>query len=101
MGYRFQVNLSGIIDLLSKHTYSSPQVFIRELLQNGADAIQARVYLEPDFKGEMHIELAHDKDAPVLIFKDNGIGLNEEEIHLFLATIGQTSKRDESFVSGI
>jgi molecular chaperone HtpG len=100
MDYRFQVNLSGIIDLLSKHTYSSPQVFIRELLQNGADAIQARVYLEPDFKGEMHIELAHDKDAPVLIFKDNGIGLNEEEIHLFLATIGQTSKRDEWFVSG-
>ena len=42
MDYRFQVNLTGIIDLLSKHTYSSPQVFIRELLQNASDAIVAR-----------------------------------------------------------
>jgi molecular chaperone HtpG len=99
MDYRFQVNLGGIIDLLSKHTYSSPQVFVRELLQNGADAIQARIYLKPDFAGKMKIELSQEGDTPVLVFRDNGIGLTEEEIHLFLATIGQTSKRDEWFVS--
>ena len=98
MEYRFQVNLGGIIDLLSKHTYSSPQVFIRELLQNGADAIVARNHLDPDFQGEMTIDLSQTKDGPLLIFKDNGIGLTEEEVHLFLATIGQTSKRDEWFV---
>lgn len=99
MEYRFQVNLSGIIDLLSKHTYSSPQVFIRELLQNGADAIVARTHLEPGFQGEMTIELSQaDDGGRVLIFRDNGIGLTEEEVHLFLATIGQTSKRDEAFV---
>ncbi len=40
MEYRFQVNLGGIIDLLSNHTYCSPQVFIRELPQNGVDAIR-------------------------------------------------------------
>lgn len=97
MEYRFQVNLGGIIDLLSNHTYSSPQVYIRELLQNGADAIVAGNYLEPELPGEMHIELPPpNPDAgPVLVFRDNGIGLTEEEIHLFLATIGQTSKRDE------
>ena len=98
MEYRFQVNLSGIINLLSKHTYSSPQVFIRELLQNGADAILARTHLEPGFQGEMTIELSQSDDGQVLIFRDNGIGLTEEEVHLFLATIGQTSKRDEWFV---
>lgn len=98
MNYRFQVNLSGIIDLLSQHTYSSPQVFIRELLQNASDAIVARQHLTRDHVGEMYIELARDADeTPVLVFRDNGIGLNEEEIHLFLATIGQTSKRDEWF----
>lgn len=97
MEYRFQVNLGGIIDLLSNHTYSSPEVFIRELLQNGADAIVARTHSEPEHQGEIHIELPNqDLDAgPVLLFTDNGIGLTEDEIHLFLATIGQTSKRDE------
>ncbi len=97
MEYRFQVNLGGIIDLLSNHTYSGPQVFIRELLQNGVDAIVARNNSEPGHQGEMGMELPQQNplDGPVLIFTDNGIGLTEDEIHLFLATIGQTSKRDE------
>ncbi|MCU1266460.1 MAG: hypothetical protein JWM21_2778 [Acidobacteria bacterium] len=99
MEYRFQVNLGGIIDLLSNHTYSSPQVFIRELLQNGVDAIVARSYLDPEYRGEMHIELpAQFGEHPALVFRDNGIGLTEEEIHLFLATIGQTSKRDNDLL---
>ncbi|EMG21175.1 hypothetical protein LEP1GSC150_2330, partial [Leptospira interrogans serovar Copenhageni str. LT2050] len=44
MSHKFQVNLRGIINLLSEHLYSGPQVFVRELLQNGVDAIQARSY---------------------------------------------------------
>jgi molecular chaperone HtpG len=97
MDYRFQVNLGGIIDLLSHHIYSSPQVFIRELLQNAVDAITARLHVEPKHLGEVYIEVPErgDDERPVLIFRDNGVGLTEEEIHLFLATIGQTSKRDE------
>jgi molecular chaperone HtpG len=97
MDYRFQVNLGGIIDLLSHHIYSSPQVFIRELLQNSVDAITARLHVEPHHRGEVRIELPerNDSSTPSLIFRDNGIGLTEEEIHLFLATIGQTSKRDD------
>ena len=97
MEYRFQVNLGGIIDLLSNHTYSSPQVYIRELLQNGVDAVVARSHLEPDYRGEMNIEvsLQDNQSDRFLVFRDNGIGLTEDEIHLFLATIGESSKRDE------
>ena len=98
MEYKFQVNLRGIIDLLSNHIYSSPQVFIRELLQNAVDAITARLHVEPGHIGRVWIELPKQALAsgpPTLIFRDNGIGLTQEEIHSFLATIGQTSKRDE------
>lgn len=97
MEYKFQVNLGGIIDLLSNHIYSSPQVFIRELLQNAVDAITARTHVEPAHEGRVWIELPEPEgnEQPTLIFRDNGIGLTEEEIHRFLATIGQTSKRDE------
>ena len=35
------------------------------------------------------------KQPPTLVFTDNGIGLTEEEIHRFLATIGQSSKNAE------
>lgn len=95
MDYRFQVSLRGIIDLLSQHLYSSPQVFVRELLQNGVDAITARQSVEPGFHGRIDIELVLEPGAPpALIFSDNGIGLTEEEIHRFLTTIGESSKRD-------
>ena len=35
----FQVNLKGMIALLSEHIYSNPNTFVRELLQNCVDAI--------------------------------------------------------------
>lgn len=35
----FQVDLRGLVDLLSHHLYSSPRVYVRELLQNGIDAV--------------------------------------------------------------
>ena len=37
--YHFRVNLGGMLDILSNHLYKSPDVFLRELLQNGVDAI--------------------------------------------------------------
>ncbi|MFD0747746.1 hypothetical protein ACFQ1L_42645 [Phytohabitans flavus] len=46
--HRFQVDLRGVVDLLSHHLYASPRVFVRELLQNGTDAITARRAADPD-----------------------------------------------------
>ena len=42
MADRFQVDLGGMVDLLSRHLYSGPQVYLRELLQNAVDAMTAR-----------------------------------------------------------
>ena len=94
MGHKFQIHLRGIIDLLSKHLYSGPEVFVRELLQNGVDAIRARQKLDPDFAGSLNLELHTPKGKPAtLVATDDGIGLTEDEVHRFLATIGESSKR--------
>jgi molecular chaperone HtpG len=37
----FQVDLRGVVDLLSRHLYASPRVYVRELLQNAVDAVDA------------------------------------------------------------
>ncbi|WP_324277079.1 hypothetical protein [Blastococcus brunescens] len=42
MRHAFQVDLRGVIDLLSSHLYSSPDVYVRELVQNAVDALTAR-----------------------------------------------------------
>jgi molecular chaperone HtpG len=92
--HKFQINLRGIIDLLSENLYSSPDVFVRELLQNAVDAITARGHLEPGFRGEILIECHAPKGKPpAVVFTDNGVGLTADEVHKFLATIGLSSKK--------
>jgi molecular chaperone HtpG len=94
MDHRFQINLRGIIDLLSEHLYSGPEVYVRELLQNAVDAITARAQFEPDWRSEILVECHALKDKPpAVVFTDNGIGLTAEEVHKFLATIGLSSKK--------
>lgn len=94
MGHKFQIHLRGIIDLLSRHLYSGPEVFVRELLQNGVDAIRARQKLDAEFAGSLNLELHTPKGKPAtLVATDDGIGLTEDEVHKFLATIGESSKR--------
>lgn len=87
----FQVDLRGIVDLLSHHLYSSERIFLRELLQNAVDAISARREVAPD--APARIEVA--TDGMVLTVADSGIGLTPGEIGEFLATIGRSSKRDQ------
>jgi molecular chaperone HtpG len=68
------------------------------LLQNAVDAIRARERLEADAfaGGRVSIEVVADaKGAATLICEDNGVGLTAEEVHRFLATIGESSKRGE------
>ena len=98
--YRFQVNLSGMIDILSNHLYSSPRVFLRELLQNATDAITARIDLDPAHRGEVFVELAGSGEDSTLLIQDNGIGLTEEDVHEFLAMIGHSSKRNGAELLG-
>ncbi|MBV7440598.1 HSP90 family protein [Weeksellaceae bacterium TAE3-ERU29] len=89
--YKFQVNMKGMISLLSEHIYSSPDVFIRELLQNAIDAITVRRSIDPEFIPEIEITLQEN----TLKFKDNGIGLSPQDVHEFLSVIGQSSKSGE------
>jgi molecular chaperone HtpG len=94
--HKFQVNLRGVIELLSDHLYSGPEVYLRELLQNGVDAITARRKIEPDHVGSVTLEVlpAPANNPPTLMVQDDGVGLTESEVHEFLATIGQSSKRE-------
>lgn len=90
--YHFQVNLGGMLDVLSNHLYKSPDVFIRELLQNGADAITMRKKSQPDWNdGRITIFVEPGRRMEI---RDNGAGLTEEGIHRFLSVIGQSSKTE-------
>ncbi|MCS4484294.1 HSP90 family protein [Gleimia sp. 6138-11-ORH1] len=92
MSNRFQVNLTGLVEVLSRNLYSGPKVFVRELLQNGFDAITARQKLDPNCAAQISFRSYGDKK---LVVSDTGIGLTLEQAKDLLASIGATSKRDE------
>lgn len=83
------VDLGGLTTVLSSHLYSTPDVALRELVQNAHDAI-ARRRLEddewPDTGGRILVKV--DPDAATIELIDDGAGLTEPEIDQYLATIG-------------
>lgn len=95
MSYTFQVDLRGVVDLLSHHLYASPRVYLRELLQNAVDAITARSQTDPQAPAVIRIEPLETTGDGTLRISDTGVGLTETQVHELLATIGRSSKRDE------
>ncbi|MEV6366142.1 HSP90 family protein [Micromonospora sp. WP24] len=95
MDHTFQVDLRGVVDLLSHHLYGSPRVYLRELLQNAVDAITARRTSDPDAPALIRVEPPELTGDGTLRVHDTGIGLTEAQVHELLATIGRSSKRDE------
>jgi molecular chaperone HtpG len=91
----FQVDLRGVVDLLSHHLYASPRVYVRELLQNAVDAITARAASRPDAPATVLIEPPEVTRDGTLRVHDTGIGLTEDQVHELLATIGRSGKRDD------
>lgn len=90
--HAFQVDLHGVVDLLARHLYSGPRVYLRELLQNAVDAITARRGTEPGCPAQVRLRCLPDGTLEV---RDTGIGLSREQAEELLATIGASSKRDD------
>lgn len=93
MREQFKVDLRGIVDILSHHLYSSERVYLRELLQNARDAIQARSRTDSSYVGAVDVRPARNGEP--MTVRDNGIGLTAEEMGTLLATIGGSSKRGD------
>jgi len=86
--FKMETNFEGLIQLLAKSLYPEPDVFIRELIQNAHESIVRRQEVEPDFAGRIDIEL--DSSKRQIIFRDNGIGMDRQDIKDFLSVIGST-----------
>ena len=89
---QFQVDLRGVVDLLSRHIYSSPRVYLRELLQNARDALTARH--EVDGRGGTIRIIPLPAAGGEFVLADDGVGLTAAEVAELLATVGRSSKRD-------
>jgi len=94
-------DFDGLIQLLAGHLYSEKKVFIRELIQNAHDAILRRAASDSSFEREQgHIDILTDLTVSPgrIVFRDNGIGMTQQDLEVFLSTIGKSGTREARLV---
>ena len=98
--FSFQAEVVQILDLMVHSLYSNKEIFLRELISNGSDAID-RLRLEllarsesPEDEGPLQIRVSYDKDAGTITVADNGIGMSRAEVIEHIGTIAKSGTRE-------
>ncbi|GAB4189342.1 MAG: molecular chaperone HtpG [Wenzhouxiangellaceae bacterium] len=97
--HEFQAEVQQVLKLVIHSLYSNPEIFLRELISNAADACDKLRFeaLQDDSllagDAELHIDVLVDKDARTLTIRDNGIGMSETEVVENLGTIARSGTR--------
>ena len=93
---QFKAEVKQLLDLVIHSLYSNPDIFLRELVANAADAIdKARFAALTDDKltRDWQIRLAIDKEHRTLSITDNGIGMTAEEVKENIGTIAKSGTK--------
>jgi molecular chaperone HtpG len=97
--HAFQADVSRLLHLMVHSIYSDRDIFLRELISNGADACEKLRYealANPALIGEeapFAIELTLDKEAGTLTVSDNGVGMGRTDLVEALGTIANSGTR--------
>ena len=95
---QIQIHTENIFPIIKKAVYSGHEVFLRELVSNGVDAISKRrmAAMAGDCsEGEDGcIRISVDREAKTLTISDNGIGMTAEEVKRYINQVAFSSAED-------
>ncbi len=95
----FKTEVQQLLDLVIHSLYSNKDIFLRELVSNGSDAIDRLRFKALSDKElmkddpEFRIKLFVDNKAKTLRIEDNGIGMTREELETDIGTIARSGTR--------
>jgi molecular chaperone HtpG len=101
----FEAEVRQVLDLVIHSLYSNKDIFLRELISNASDALDKLRFAalsEKELIGaneELAIKLVIDSDKKRLIIRDNGVGMNEEDLASNLGTIAKSGTKE--FINSI
>uniref|UniRef100_UPI00404ABBAE molecular chaperone HtpG n=1 Tax=Cyanobium sp. TaxID=2164130 RepID=UPI00404ABBAE len=95
---QIQIHTENIFPIIKKAVYSGHEVFLRELVSNGVDAISKRrmAAMAGDCSEgpEAKISIRIDREAQTLTISDNGIGMNVDEVKRYINQVAFSSAED-------
>lgn len=94
------IHSENIFPIIKKWMYSDQDIFVREQISNATDAVTKLEKLAlisewekpADFKGRVSVIV--NPDAKTICFKDNGIGMTEEEVEKYITQIAFSGAAD-------
>jgi molecular chaperone HtpG len=95
---QIQIHTENIFPIIKKAVYSGHEVFLRELVSNGLDAISKRrmAAMAGDCSegDEGKISIRIDREKNTLTITDNGIGMTAEEVKRYINQVAFSSAED-------
>ncbi|MCI5620329.1 MAG: molecular chaperone HtpG [Lachnospiraceae bacterium] len=94
------ISSDNIFPIIKKWMYSDHDIFYRELISNGCDAItklkkldmMGEYQLPADYKPEIHVTV--NPNEKTLIFTDNGLGMTADEVEEYINQIAFSGATD-------
>ena len=95
---QIQIHTENIFPIIKKAVYSGHEVFLRELVSNGVDAISKRrmAAMAGDCSegDDGAIRISVDREAKTLTISDNGIGMTADEVKRYINQVAFSSAED-------
>jgi len=96
---KFEAEVAQVLHLVTHSLYSHKEIFLRELISNASDAcdkLRFEALGKPELMGndsELHIDVSWDEAARTVTVRDNGIGMNRDEVVANIGTIASSGTR--------
>ncbi|MFQ5626758.1 MAG: molecular chaperone HtpG, partial [Methyloligellaceae bacterium] len=97
--FGFQAEVARLLQIMVHSVYSEREIFLRELISNGADAcdrLRYQAITSPEFLAgdpNLRMTLTVDAQAKTLSVADNGIGMTRAELIDNLGTIARSGTK--------
>ncbi|WP_426689472.1 molecular chaperone HtpG [Rhodanobacter ginsengiterrae] len=96
---KFEAEVAQVLHLVTHSLYSHKEIFLRELISNASDAcdkLRFESIAKPELSAgdsELHIDVSWDPDARTVTIRDNGVGMNRDEVVANIGTIASSGTR--------
>ena len=96
---KIKISSENMMPIIKKWLYSDKDIFLREIVANGVDAVTKHKQLvdmgeAQKEDGEYKINVYLDEKAKTLTVEDNGIGMTAEEVEKYITQIAFSGAAD-------